>query len=125
MSNSASDQHFAHAVATAHEAIKALLLVNGGAATALIALKTKGDADFALPVLFFGLAALLNAFTFVIGYFSQLQYANARVAEEAGLLAQSSASMKSHGTFQKVAIIFVIVSLIASTAAMVTAFIAI
>lgn len=125
MSDSGSDVHYAHAVNTAIEAVKSLLLVNGGAATALIALKTKGGADFGLPVLLFGLAALLNAFTLVLGYFSQLNYANSRAAVEEGRLNEARQGARLHRRFQFVAIIVMGLSLIASAGGMSMAFLAI
>ena len=122
MSESGSDVHYAHAVNAAIEAVKSLLLVNGGAATALIALKSQGDADLGLPVLLFGLAALLNSFTLVLGYFSQLNYANARAAIENGQIEESREGMRMHGRFQTISILVILLSLIASGSGMFMAF---
>ena len=116
------DKHFGHAVTISIEALKALLLVNGGAATALIALKAKGGGSFVLPVLFFGLAALLNASTLTLGYFSQLNYANSRFQEESGSPDEATTSWRSHIRWQAFAIIVLMISLAASAGGMVTAF---
>jgi hypothetical protein len=114
MANASSDQHFTLAVNIAVDAIKSLLLVNGGAVTALIALseKTSGDLKFGDAILFFGIAALLNAGTLVIGYFSQLSYANHRLAHEDGQ--DGSRSATSHAILQALAVVIVLVSLIMS-----------
>lgn len=116
------DKHFGHAVTISIEALKALLLVNGGAATALIALKTKGGGSFVLPVLFFGLAALLNAVTLTLGYFSQLKYANFRLLEESGRPDEAATSLRSHKRWQALAIVVLVISLAASALGMMTAF---
>ena len=116
------DKHFGHAVTISIEALKALLLVNGGAATALIALKTKGGGSFVLPVLFFGLAALLNAFTLTLGYFSQLSYANSRLQQETGSPDKAITSSCNHNRWQACAIVVLMISLAASAGGMVTAF---
>lgn len=123
MSENGSDAHYAHAITTALEAIKSLLLVNGGAATALIAIMTKGQTDFARAIVLFGVAALLNAATFIIGYFSQLNYANARAAVEDGR--SPYRNRKMHGRFQTIAIVVVVASLCFSVAGMVMAYLAI
>lgn len=84
MGENSSDHHFSLAVGISIEALKALLIVNGGAATALIALtgKLPSGTDYSAAILLFGLASLLNALTLVVGYLSQLAYANHRLAYE-------------------------------------------
>ena len=123
MKNS-SKEHFAHAVNIALEAIKSLLLVNGGAATALIALtnKTENGMDYSTSVLFFGCAALLNCFTMIIGYFSQLSYANSIFLSEIGETVGASEHHRWHGHLQKAAIGILCLSLVCSSIGMAYAF---
>ena len=127
MSENSSEHHFALAVTVAVEALKALLLVNGGAATALIALsdKSMGHSKYGTAVLFFALAALLNATTLVVGYFSQLAYANHRCYREQDDGGKAEASFKWHCISQTVAICLVLASLLASAAGMTCAFLAV
>lgn len=125
MSENGSDAHYALAITTAQEAIKSLLLVNGGAATALIAIMTKGQTDFARAIVLFGFAALLNAMTFVFGYYSQLAYANARAADERCQSDMALMYMQKHSRRQKVALSILVTSLGCSVAGMVTAYLAI
>ena len=127
MSEKSSEHHFALAVTVAVEALKALLLVNGGAATALIALsdKSMGHSKYGNAVLFFALAALLNATTLVVGYFSQLAYANHRFYREQDDVGNAEASFKWHNVGQIAAICLVLMSLLASAAGMSFAFLAV
>ena len=124
MNDNTSEQHFSFAVNIAIEAIKSLLLVNGGAATALIALtsKDRSSADFGLAVLLFGAAALFNALTLVVGYFSQLSYANHRLYFEKDDCTEAETSIKRHEFLQHVAGGMIATSLLLSSAAMVSAF---
>jgi len=124
MENNSSDHHFALTVNISIEALKALLIVNGGAATALIALSSKSPdgLNFGVAVLLFGLAALLNSVTLVTGYFSQLAYANHRLAFEQQDMAEATKCIKQHDCWQLVAVGIVMVSLIVSAAAMFCAF---
>jgi hypothetical protein len=124
MADKLSTDHFALGVNIAIEALKSLLFVNGGAATALVALadKTKGSLDYGLPVLLFGCAALLNATTLVVGYFSQLTYANHTLAIEQSEHASAEALIKMHARLQHVAILLLIFSMAFSVGGMATAF---
>ena len=119
-----STEHFALDTKIAIEALRSLLLVNGGAATALIALtaKTQGGPEYGLPVLLFGFAALLNAITLVIGYFSQLAYANHVLAIENSDLKNAQKQLGKHGVKQWAAIATLAVSLAVSVGGMYTAF---
>ena len=127
MSENSSEHHFALAVTVAVEALKALLLVNGGAATALIALsdKSMGYSKYGTAVLLFALAALLNAVTLVVGYFSQLAYANHRFSREQNDVGGANANFKWHRISQIAAICFVLMSLLASALGMSFAFLAV
>lgn len=111
-----SKEHFSYAVNIALEAVKSLLLVNGGAATALIALTNKGESsvDYSMPVLSFGAAAILNCIVMVIGYFSQLYYANSVAAYEMNNTELAKSHHKIHGIFQWIAIAVLVLSLIFS-----------
>ena len=127
MSESSSEHHFALAVTVAVEALKALLLVNGGAATALIALsdKSMGHSKYGNAVLLFALAALLNATTLVVGYFSQLAYANHRSSREQNDVGGANVSFKWHRISQTAAVGLVLASLLASAVGMRCAFLAV
>ena len=122
MENSSKD-HFSFAVNIALEAIKSLLLVNGGAATALIALTSKADSgiDYTWSVLFFGCGALLNCLTMILGYFSQLHYANSTMASENRNDHLVIAEHRLHVRYQYIAIIILVISLIFSSLGMVHA----
>ena len=124
MTDSSSDHHFGLAVSISIEALKALLIVNGGAATALIALteKAPGKPDFGGAILSFGLAALLNAATLVFGYFSQLAYANYRLARESSKAEGADNEIRKHSIYQWVAIAILFASLITSGFGMFRAF---
>jgi hypothetical protein len=79
-----SEKHFEFAVNLARDALKSLLLVNGGAATALIALtdKTNGSKDYSGAIILFGVGAVFSVVSTCFGYFSQLNYANHRMEME-------------------------------------------
>ena len=124
VADNSSEQHYALAVSIALEALKALLIVNGGAATALIALtgKAQDGPNYSLSILLFGLAALLNAATLTIGYFSQLSYANHRFAIEHEDTDGTTKNFKMHCAWQYCAMAVVLASLAASAAGMFFAF---
>lgn len=126
MTENSSDHHFTLTVNLAIEALKALLLVNGGAATALIALteKAHSGSNFTTATVLFGAAALLIAATFVVGYFSQLAYANHRLAVEQSDTGDAEKQSTTHRICQGLAAGFVIISLGISGWAMICAFIA-
>jgi hypothetical protein len=73
------DRHFEFAVDLSRDALKGLLLVNGGAATALIALMDKGAKDYTYAVMLFAAGAVGAVVSTCFGYFSQLNYANHRL----------------------------------------------
>ena len=124
MADNSSEHHFALTVSIAIEALKALLIVNGGAATALIALtgKAQDGPNYGLAILLFGLAALLNAVTLIVGYFSQLAYANHRLKLEQQDMDEADKKFKAHCACQYWAIAFLAASLAASAAGMFFAF---
>jgi hypothetical protein len=124
VADNSSEQHFALTVSIAIEALKALLIVNGGAATALIALtgKAQNGPNYSLAILLFGLAALLNAVTLIIGYFSQLSYANHRFAVEQQDTVEITKNFKAHCVYQYCAIAVLSASLAASAGGMFFAF---
>jgi hypothetical protein len=74
-----AEKHFGLAVDLARDALKALLLINGGAVSALIALADKAGRDYSLGVLLFGCGAIAAVISTALGYFSQLHYANHRL----------------------------------------------
>jgi len=102
-----SEKHFELAVALARDALKGLLLVNGGAATALVALMDKSDGgkDYTFAILLFAAGAVSAVISACFGYFSQLNYANHR-------LDRNDRSYKRHGTFQAVTIFAVAITIL-------------
>lgn len=98
MMENRQDIHAGLAVDLAKEALKGLLLVNGGAATALLALASHGEnvQKFGQSILLFGLGALVTVIAMFVGYFSQLSFANDH--------------HKSHLTLQVIAILLVVTS---------------
>ncbi|MDE2563795.1 MAG: hypothetical protein KGL48_16260 [Sphingomonadales bacterium] len=127
MASDSSDHHFSLAVSLSVEALKALLWFNGGAATALIALTSKkpGSVDYGRAVLIFGLGVLLTVVAMAFGYFSQLSYANHRLADEQQKTATAKREYAHHRFWQTAALIAVALSLAASAVGMATAFYAI
>jgi hypothetical protein len=101
----AAVEHFKLAVGLATEALKSLIFVNGGAATALIALMNSASysADFSIAALVFGLSSLLNAITMAVGYLSQLSYANSIQSAEYSNNVDASKFHKTHGICQTIA----------------------
>lgn len=126
MTDNSSEHHFQLAVGISIEALKSLLLLNGGAATALIALmgRSTGSPNYTFSVLFFGLGALLAVLSFVAGYFSQLAYANHRLECENADESSAETMLKRHNFWQGSAIAAVALSVIASSSGMVAAFLA-
>jgi len=109
--HSSSDHHFALASTIASEALKAVLLVNGGAVTALIALSGNTGIDYRKAILWFGIATLLATLTFTLGYFSQLSYANHVLELEKQEFEQANCELKKHNAFQLAAIGVLLASL--------------
>ncbi|WP_226016038.1 hypothetical protein [Novosphingobium sp. FKTRR1] len=109
MASDSSDHHFELAVQIAVEGLKNLFILNGGAATALIALTSQGGGGdkYALAVVLFGIGALCSVCAFASGYFSQLSYAN-------HMKSGASAAWQSHGFFQKLTMGLVVLSLVTS-----------
>jgi len=110
-----SDKHFELAVELSRDALKALLIVNGGAATALIALMDKTDAkhNYASAVICFAAGAVSAVICYCLGYFSQLSYANHRLLIEHGQNNEAARSHLCHNIFQGLAIAFVTLTLVA------------
>jgi len=73
---SETQKHFELAVLLSRDALKALLIVNGGAATALIALMGKSGIDYTCAILLFASGAVGAVISGCFAYFSQLSYAN-------------------------------------------------
>ncbi len=120
MTNQSSDHHFSLAVNLSIEALKALLLLNGGAATALITLtkKSPNGVDFSLAVLIFGFGVFLTVVAMAAGYFSQLAYSNHRLAIEQDKAAEGQKQLTCHKRWQYAASIVVGLSLMASLGGM-------
>src|ERR1700747_1297816 len=116
MGNASSDTHFDHAVNLSIEGLKSLFLLNGGAATALIALtdKAPGTPDYSVPTVLFGVASFLAVLTFVVGYLSQLSYANHRLFTEIREREKAKREIKRHDRRQCIAICLVCLSLLTS-----------
>lgn len=120
------DQHLDRAIDVSIEALKALVLVNGGAATALIALtdKSGAGATYATSVLLFGLGAFFGMLAFAAGYLSQLSYGNHRFAFEQGSTASADSAFKAHNRWQNIALGLVAASLLSASGGMISAFLA-
>jgi hypothetical protein len=83
------DKHFGFAVDLARDCFKALLILNGGAAVALVALagalaESQGAAvDLAglgSSVVLFGFGSLLSVLAYGFAYLAQVEYGNGRLA---------------------------------------------
>jgi hypothetical protein len=100
------EKHFELAVELSRDALKALLVVNGGAATALIALmdKSSNSKDYTPAILLFAAGAAWAVVSACFGYMSQLHYANHRMDG-------SRHSYRGHTTWQIAAIISVVLTL--------------
>ena len=97
-----SEKHFELAVGIAIGALNAMLLVNGGAATALIALMDKTDAkhNYTSAVICFAAGAIFTVVGYCFGYFSQLNYANHRMSNENEQRSAADHSHKWHRIWQ-------------------------
>ncbi len=113
ISDEATEKHLEHAVGIARDGLKSLLLINGGAASALIALtdRTGGSRDYTLAILFFGFGAIVTVAAFVFAYFSQLNYANSRMAHFNKDMQNVGRYQNQHVIFQNLTIACVLVSL--------------
>lgn len=121
-----SDKHFELAVGISVEALKALLFVNAGAAGALIALTGKAptEHDYSFAVLTFGAAAIFTAVAMVVGYLSQLSYANQVAEAEKNDVVAASREHTRHTRANVTALVLVVIVLMFSIAGMASAFIA-
>ena len=120
---SASTLHYESAIKIAVEALKALLLLNGGAATALVALTDKHSGpDYTTSVLCFGGGALFATCAFVSAYFSQLSYANHVQSNEAGKNHEADSFLSQHKLWQKIATVLVLGSVLFGVGGMVLSF---
>lgn len=111
-----ADKHFELAVTLSRDTLKALLLVNGGAATALIAMmdKSNNSKDYTWAIILFGAGTVGAVISSCFGYFSQLHYANHRVTGE-------SHAHKMHQRWQATTLIAVALTLTFGIAGIVTA----
>lgn len=118
-----SDSHFDHAVGLARDAIKALLLFNAGAAGALVALTDKAgnSHDYTLSILFFGCGAMSTIVIYIIGYLSQLSYANHCLEVEKGN--GGAKELSRHERLQSLGFKFLAVAVFFSVIGIGTAFI--
>src|SRR5665213_2807589 len=118
-----SEKHFEFAVDLARDALKALLLVNGGAATALVALMDKTDRahNYTGSILFFAAGAVVAVISSCLGYFSQLHYANHRMEHESGNSEKATQTYKKHNQWQVATLVSVFITLIFMVLGIVTA----
>ena len=119
MSDKSSDHHLGLAVNISIEGLKALLLLNGGAATAFVALsgQTNGSRDYSFAILAFGVGATFAVAAFLAAYFSQLSYGNHRLELEKMNNMQQKKEYKDHHFWQTIAFVFVGLSLAAKAIA--------
>jgi hypothetical protein len=116
MSDLDTEKHFEFAVELSRDALRGLLIVNGGAATALIALmdKSDGSRDYTWAIILFAAGAVGAVVSNCFGYFSQLNYANHRMDG-------STSSYKGHRTWQVATILVVGVTLVLMVSGIITA----
>ena len=81
-----SDHHFELAVRISIEALKALVLVTGGAAAAMVTWLAHGAPSNCISwsAGLFGGSAIMAAITLAAGYWAQMAYANHALAREDG-----------------------------------------
>jgi hypothetical protein len=118
------DKHFEHAVTLSRDALRALLIVNGGAAAALVALmdKTDGARDYTLAILWFGAGAVFSVLSACFAYFSQLSYANGVLnGKHPATFEKSVGDHKRHGRWQAIIFVCVLAALICMVLGMWTA----
>lgn len=108
-----SNRQFQAAIRIAVDTQGALLLLNGGAALALIATTSRSDArhSYALSIACFGTAALAAVIGLVLSYFSQLSYAGAVREAENDDLVKAGAMRERYEIFSRLAISFVMLSI--------------
>jgi hypothetical protein len=110
-----ADKHFEHAVTLSRDALKSLLIVNGGAATALIALmdKTNDAHDYTIAILWFGAGAVGAVLSSCFAYFSQLSYANSVLRSgHPTTLEQAARYHATHARWQIVIFVFVLATIV-------------
>lgn len=110
----AAHTHLGHAVALSIEVLRSLLILNGSAAVALVALTGKGPAahDYSRAVLSFGIGAFAAVAAMVFGYFSQLSYGNHWQAKANSDRAAEKRTYQCHLFFQTLAISTVLLCLV-------------
>lgn len=108
-----STHHFTIGSNIAIEGLKSLILVNGGAATALIALtgSTTNAPDYSLAVIFFGAGAVLSVMSFAAAYFSQLSYANHCLEYEKENGYAAASALRGHHRYQNITLTLVALSI--------------
>jgi hypothetical protein len=108
------ETHFELAVTLSRDALKSLLIVNGGAATALIALmdKANGSRNYTTAILLFGAGTVGAVMSACFGYFSQLNFANHIALSGNPLTLKESAQChKKHRNWQGVTIVAVLITI--------------
>jgi hypothetical protein len=102
-----SEKHFELAVQLSRDALKALLIINGGAATALVALMDKTDhaRDYTPAVICFAIGTVLAVISSCFGYLSQLHYANHRMEIENGETVAAAITYRKHNRWQTCTIV--------------------
>jgi amino acid transporter len=117
-----SDKHFEHTVNLARDALKSLLIVNGGGATALIALMQKDAShDFTSAVILLAAATVATVVAYCLAYFSQLNYANGQLALEGEDARNAVQYHNWHCKLQAVTIVVLTITLALMVSGMVTA----
>jgi hypothetical protein len=121
-----SGSQFEHAVGIARDGLKALLLFNLGAAGALVALtdKTNNAHDYTFAILFFGAGSFFALITYLVGYMSQLSYANHCLETEKRNDKDAKMELDRHKRFQNLAFGFIFVTLLLSLLGIGAAFLA-
>lgn len=111
------DEHFKLAVDLSKEALKAVFLLNAGAATALIALmdKTNSHYNYSLAIIFFGVGVLLSTASFCLAYFSQLWYANHRMSADERDPSAANKHYRRHSIYQTLAIVSTVLAVVVAS----------
>jgi len=114
------DEHFKLAVDLSKEALKAVFLLNAGAATALIALmdKTNSHYNYSLAIIFFGVGVLLSTASFCLGYLSQLCYANHRLSHHENDPSGARQHHRRHSIYQTMALVSIVLAVVMASIGM-------
>ena len=118
-----SDHHYELAVRISIEALKALILVTGGAAGAMVAWMARGASSSWIEwsAVAFGCSAIMASVTMAVGYVAQLSYAKHVHASENGDTEGSVREHRRHEYQMKIAWTFFASAVLAALGGLVLA----